>query len=949
MADSSGGSHRSTRPRAGARLGRHPGRRLLVGVLVGAAVAALLSLLRPTAPLRSLEGRAHDLRVRAMAGLDEPHPDIVLVTIDDLSLDMHRETLGRWPWPRDVHGQIVTYLTVGGARVVVYDIAFFEPDRSNPEGDESLGEAVAAGRVVLPISLLAREAGAADRLARALGREPGDPILEGHALPWRLAGADGEGPADPPGRGLRPALLGDDFGEALVPTETIGAGAAALGVMNLSADREDGVARRERLVYPHRGEPYPSLALAAARVLEPERFGGEVRASPGRLALGDEGEGEVLRLDRDGLLPLRWRGPFLREGEPTYPIISAFEILNSYEQVLRGLDPDVPLDSLAGKIVLVGTTAQGAFDLRATPLAPHDPGVMIHATALDNLLRGDALRRWSRLADALVLLLVALGVAVGTSALGASSALAGGLVLAAAAAATVGGSLLAYHLGQWTDLATPLLGGGLAFAGAMAGNYMLEGRERRRIRDTFGRYVAPEYVRILEEDPDSLRLGGERVPLTILFSDIRGFTSISERRPPAEVIELLNAYLDRMAEIVFRTGGTLDKFMGDGLMAFWGAPLPMEDHPARAVEAALEMLEAVEELNREVGSGEEGVRLDIGIGINTGEAVVGNIGSLSRKLDYTALGDHVNLASRLEALNKEMGTRALVSEATRDAAPDRAGYREVGEVRVKGRERPVRVFELVGRIATLGLLALLPLGAHPAEAGAQDADRMRWSDRVYVPGAWRAGTLDARVTPRVDPDSVALVALAEGFARLPRWRIEFQRVEGGRELSEPSILVGDGDRVWVLTVLGSTPLEEHVLRDDELARFLIGSVPDAQGASPPGAAVWIEDEGAEGVVRAIRRVALVRTDFSDDLLSTGRAGRLARGLLRASAEDIGDQRDREVVAAAGSRGVRVRTVDGEVVLVPDIRAILQLEARTLDLLELDRFLRAGGLGEGAGP
>jgi adenylate cyclase len=909
-------------------------RLLLAGAVgVGVAVAGLLTLLRPTPLLESLEGRAHDLRVRALASLEEPHPDLILVVIDDVSLEIHRESLGRWPWPRDVHAQVIEYLVAGGARLVLYDVAFFEPDLNDPGSDRVLAEVLAeVGSVILPFSLLQRDAAEADRLARALGRDDSAALLERNAVPVFDETRRGRG------------VPGPSFGAALVPIPDFARGAAALGVMNLPDDPVDGVVRRDRPLYSHRDRLYPSLAFAAARLLEPDRFGGEGRLTPRGLELGST----RIRLDRDGRLPLRWRGPFRREGRDTYPVIPVWQILNSYDRVLRGLPPEVPLNELDGKVVVVGSTAQGLLDLRTTPFSHFDPGMLIHATALDNLLSGDWLRRWGRAADGALLAGAALAVAVGTGVLGAGSAMLGVVLLLGALAGTTGLSLLLYHLGYWTDLATPLLGVGFAFAGAMTGNFLLEGRERRRIRETFSRFVAPEQVRILEADPGALRLGGERVPLTILFSDIRGFTSLSERLPAEEVIEVLNEYLDRMAEIVFRYGGTLDKFMGDGLMAFWGAPLPLEDHAPRAVTAALEMLAAVEALNRDLGSEEGGIRLDIGIGINTGEAVVGQIGSLSRKVDYTAVGDPVNLASRLESMNKELGTRMLVSQATRDAAAHVASFQDAGEIRVKGREATVRVFQVVGRLALIAFLSLLPIFSGPSTAQAQD--RLRWSDRIYVPGEWQDGILRLRPAPELNTDSLALVALAEGFAAPPRWRIEFQVVEGGTELAEPDVLVGESDRAWVITALGSTPLEEHALAEDELLRFILATVVERLDQGTGEGVAWIAEEEDDGVIRALRRQALARTDFSDDLLARGRAGRLGRQLLRFSAEEVGDQRDRELVAAAGTRGVRVRTVDGEVEITPDIQAILRLERRSVNLLELDRFLREGGLGEaGAGP
>jgi adenylate cyclase len=233
----------------------------------------------------------------------------------------------------------------------------------------------------------------------------------------------------------------------------------------------------------------------------------------------------------------------------------------------------------------------------------------------------------------------------------------------------------------------------------MALNYVTEGRRKRQIRDMFSKYVAPEYVAQLAEDPASLDLAGRRAELSILFSDIRGFTSISEKLEPHQVIEFLNEYLTQMAAIVKHSGGTLDKFIGDAVMAFWGEPVRHADHADRAADCALAMRDATARLAaRWVAEGKPDLR--IGIGINTAEVVVGNIGSLEHKLDYTVIGDGVNLASRLEGLNKDFKTTIIISEFARTRLGDRFDVRPLGDVKVKGKEQPVPIYELLGRRAS---------------------------------------------------------------------------------------------------------------------------------------------------------------------------------------------------------------------------------------------------------
>ncbi|HVO35667.1 MAG TPA: adenylate/guanylate cyclase domain-containing protein, partial [Gemmatimonadales bacterium] len=352
------------------------------------------------------------------------------------------------------------------------------------------------------------------------------------------------------------------------------------------------------------------------------------------------------------------------------------------------------------KIVFVGASGSGLFEARADPFGPADPGVLIHATLADNLLTGDFLTRASPVADLAAILLAALlaGVAASfiesvwwSAAAGVGLALAYlGLTLGLFGAASV-----------WLDAAAPALAILLTFTGGMAVNYLTEGRHKRQIREMFSKYVAPEYVAQLAEDPSKINLAGRRAELTILFSDIRGFTSISEKLQPQEVIEFLNEYLSEMAGIVKHAGGTLDKFIGDAVMAFWGEPVPHPDHADRAADCALAMQAKTAELaKRWAAEGKPDIH--IGVGINTAEVVVGNIGSVDHKLDYTVIGDGVNLASRLESANKEFHTGIIVSEFTLAKLGDRFDVRALGEVKVKGKERPVAIYELLGRRAAAG-------------------------------------------------------------------------------------------------------------------------------------------------------------------------------------------------------------------------------------------------------
>lgn len=917
-------------------------RRLALGGGTGLAGAVLVLLLSWAGVLDVAEAKTYDARTAWLADPAAADSAIVVVAVDENSLQVYQDMLGRWPWPRDVYAAMLEYFSAGGARLAVFDITFPEPDLDAPLGDTLFAEALAAtGLGTLPFTMAPGDSADAAEWERSLARIGGEEALrrrraalERHAL----------GPAPEPVR---------SYPYVEPPRALFAQAAAGLGSIVWNPD-PDGVTRRERLVYAHRGELYPSLPLAAARLLAPDRYGGDVEPSSGTLRIGDT----RVPLHRNAFL-IRWRGPFLEGGESTYRVIPAFRILNSYNQVLAGRTPDVPLDELQGRIVFVATTAPGTFETRANPLSPDDPGVMIHATILDNLLRGDWLRR------------VGVG-ANGAMVLGAG--LAAGLVSATLPSAVLGsiGALIvlvlagviatvAFAQGLWLDMAAPVLTAAVAYAGTMAGSYMTEGREKRRVRDLFGRYVTPDYVAQLADNFEDVELGGERIPLTLLFSDIRGFTSLSEKLPAETVIEMLNQYLDKMAEVVFRHGGTLDKFIGDAVMAFWGAPLAVEDHPRRAVEAALDMMDELEELNEQWSETGAPARLAIGIGVNTGEAIVGNIGSLSRKLDYTAIGDAVNLASRLEGLNKEYGTSIIVSETTASRLDaDAYELATLDEVKVKGKEQAVRIFELKGRKARASkagagaggaappavgaLLAGMLVGLTATGLAAQDADKARWTDWVYRPGAWQGGDFTEYVTDDAATDSLGLAARIEYYAMPPRWRAEVRTVVDGDSLAAPVVLVHGDDEVVVLTRLGSTPLSEHAAADDPLVTGAVDRMGPDGGPRPEPPARVVSRTASGAVAFVVVRRPAARAEFSESLLETGTAGRLGRSLARLGIHAIGGERREEVVASAGARGVaKVQTVDGEITVMPDTAAVLRMERVDVSLLELDRFLREARL------
>lgn len=901
---------------------------------MGVAAAAITALLSLSYALRLVERKSFDARTRLVADSADATSELVAIDIDENSLQIYADRLGRWPWSRDAHAAMLAYATAGGARLVVFDVLFPEPDLAGPAADSAFADELdASGLGVLAMTFAPGEATAAERWEEGLAlhrprRAEALALLDGFQL--ALAGS---AEAAPPGA---------SFPYPDPPDPLFLAHAAGVGAVNLNAD-PDGVVRWERLVYHSRGRAFPSLALAAARRLEPDRFGGPVRMGRDAISLA----GARVPVARDGRMLLRWHGPFRAGGRVTYPTIPAFRVLESWEAVMTGRAPTVPLETFEDKIVVVGVTAAGAndVDVRATPVGPAEPGVLVHLTALDNLLAGDALRRAGTWANLALVVGAGAGAGIVTAMLG-SGALASAVV-AVLLFALLGGGTFLLAQGVWIDVVAPALALGLAFAATMVANYATEGREKRRVRDLFSRYVSPEYVRRLADDLESLELGGERTEITVLFSDIRGFTALSERLPAADVLTLLNQYLDCMTDVVFRHGGTLDKFIGDAVMAFWGAPVAVPDHAARAAAAALDMLEELEELNE--GWRERGFPsvLAIGIGINTGEAVVGNIGSLERKLDYTAIGDPVNLASRLESLNKQYGTAILVSGSTARAAGDAFDFRPVEAVTVRGKTEPVDIYELKGRAesrrpvpgAGLAVPALL-LGLLLVPGAGEAQERVRWTDWVYRPGSWVGGELLPASTTDPETDSLALLARVDVYSAPPRWRLEVAGMQGGEALRDPVVVIGGGDSPVVLGELGSVPLAEHALADDPAVSLIVDdfSADGAPAHAPP--ARMVERANGGDVEMVLLRRPVARAEFGEDVFATGSVGRLAGSLGRFGVGQLSGERDAAVVASAGPRGVaRVRTVDGELEVNPDPAAVRRLEGVDIGILELDRFLR----------
>ena len=658
-------------------------RRIVAGALIG-LVAGLVALGLGHTPLfESWERRTLDIRSRLFADARRADSRIVAVVIDQRSLDVIAAPAPAggldtgWPWPRDFHAKVASYLVAAGARVVAFDVIFSERSIYSrlavADDDRELAKATAGKPVVHALMLVSEgERGAG---AKADAAWP-DGLLSDRGT-RRLA--------------QRPAHVHNKI--TLPVTPLIGA-AAALGWIGFVPD-EDGTCRSmlPAAAYAPAGSRDAvevwSLPFAMASLL-----GHRVESRPGLPAAAHVTlDGRPVRLDEDGRFLLRFHG-----GEGTYRQFSFFKVLQAALKVEAGQTPtDAGPEEFRGKTVIIGATAFGLLDFRPTSLGDVTPGYVIHATALDNLLNGDGLVRpplaWRTLA--LLLLAAVAGVLFGVMpALRESSLVAAALVLG-----YVGVALWMFASFQvWLLIVTPTVAVLAAHLGVTGYGYLTEGRERKFLRGAFSRYVAPEVVDQLVKNPGQLALGGETRALTVMFADVAGFTSLSEGRAPREIVELMNECFTEITNVIQGHGGTVDKFIGDAVMAFWNAPLEQPDHAARACRATQDLLRALVRLN--VGWAARGLpAISMRVGLATGPALVGNVGS-STKFNYTVMGDTVNLASRLEGAAKVFGTLSLVAGATVQAAAGAVAFRELDWLQVKGRSEPVPVFEVMPGEAT---------------------------------------------------------------------------------------------------------------------------------------------------------------------------------------------------------------------------------------------------------
>ena len=612
---------------------------------------------------------------------------VVILDIDEKSLAEQ----GRWPWGRDKLATLMNKLfDQYGVRLVGFDVVFAEPDESS--GLKSL-ESLAKNelkdipgfqtslRDLRP--LLDNDA----RFAAALKNRP---VILGYYFSSKEGGASSGAAPD----SVFPA--GTFSGRRIAFTQWVSYGgnlpefqkaAAGAGHFNPLVD-QDGTSRRVPLLVEYKGQYYESLALAMVRNLlgGPPITPGYPGSSPASYAAMEwldlqAAGGGVMRIpvDENAATLIPYRG-----FQGSFPYISITDVLNDR----------VPKDQLAGRVIVVGTTAPGLMDLRATPVGAAYPGVEIHANLIAGMLDGAIKHKAPYILGADVLLVLISGAVMAFL-----------LPMLSPLRATLVGVLLLLlalivNFSFWhvSNVVLPLANGIIAivllYAMNMSWGYFVESRTKRQLTGLFGQYVPPELVEEMSRDPENYSMAGRKAELTVLFSDVRGFTTISEGLEPDQLASLMNEYLGAMTVVVRKHRGTLDKYIGDAIMAFWGAPVDDPEHAKNAVRTGLEMHVALDELNK--GLLARGwPELKIGVGVNTGTMTVGDMGSPVRQ-SYTVMGDAVNLGSRLEGITKQYGVGMIAGESTRELLKKEFVFRELDRVRVKGKEDPVAIYEPVG-------------------------------------------------------------------------------------------------------------------------------------------------------------------------------------------------------------------------------------------------------------
>ena len=652
--------------------------RLKIQFLIGLGVALLTSMAYLTSPAKF---QAFDNQLRdymfLVRGHVAPSNDIVIVDIDEKSL----KSLGQWPWKRKVVAHVLNQLTQAGAGIIGLDIVFAEYDNSNP------------AKVLKELGYDTKGIEDYDKIL--VQTVANTPTILGYVFIMEDDGIASEGAPNIPAIFIERNKPEEDFllesFRAVLNVPDLQKSAYSSGFFNTIPDDDSGIIRSVPLVMKHKGVVYPSLAMEMIRIMSEtdkvflnytQDIGVETIQS-GKVEIPTDGFGRML---------VNYRGPAF-----TFPYISATDIYHG----------NFKPEDVAGKFILIGTSAAGLLDLRAMPFDNVYPGVEIHANVIDNILKGDFISKpsWVITTDIILIFVMAITLAI---VLGHLSAFMTLLVLVSAVALGFGFN---YYMLFVEGIALNILFNivvlsVLVYIASMVANYFLETKQKNMIKGKFASKVSPDVMEDILEHADSEAWDGMEKEITVFFSDVRGFTNISEAIGNAKVlIRFMNGIMEPMTEIIIDEHGTVDKYIGDAIMAYWNAPHDVKNHADRAVQASLRQLYKLKELNDDIRENPEYTKVvemadknnipivDIGIGLNTGVAIVGEMGSKGRS-DYTTIGDPINLGARLESLCKYYNSRLNISNFTKEQLTGNYIYRFLDLVTVKGKSEPIEIWQI---------------------------------------------------------------------------------------------------------------------------------------------------------------------------------------------------------------------------------------------------------------
>ena len=641
--------------------------------------------------IKFMELKSFDLRF-IYRGEIKAGNEVAIAVIDEKSLD----ELGKWPWPRNIQAELVNKLTQKGVRVIGFDAVFSEPD-INP-GLKKISEVkkrLIEDKSVKPelIKLVEKaEVESNNDLIFADALKKSENTILGYFFHFSKEGLEHvskesmdvslDNIRDSQYNAVRFAsaeaqsvpLQGAYAAESSIkPLSEVAKGA---GYFSFIAD-DDGAYRKVPLIVRYEDTLFPPLSIQMIKQYLDTDISFVIQDyGVDEVQLGDI----VIPTDERGAMLINYYGP-----QKMFPHYSITDIIHDR----------IPEELLKDRMVLVGPTAIGIFDLRVTPFQQNYPGVEIHATIIDNILHQNFIVRpeWTAVYDLAAIVMIGIILSLLLPRL--KALYAGGVILIIAMAHIGVTYYFFVDSGLWINIVYPLLETASVYVGITVYKYATEEKEKKFIKGAFSQYLAPAVINQLIDNPKMLELGGEEKVLTAFFSDIKGFSTFSEKLTPKELVNLLNLYLTEMTDVVLEYGGTVDKFVGDAIVAFFGAPVSYEDHAKRACYASLDIQKKSVEL-RERWKKEGHPEVYTRIGLNTGPMVVGNMGT-TRKMNYTIMGDAVNLASRLEGANKPYGTYIMLGESTYLVAKDSIEARELDSIRVMGKSEPVRVYELIAR------------------------------------------------------------------------------------------------------------------------------------------------------------------------------------------------------------------------------------------------------------